>query len=312
MTFAQRFKQIGKEIEWWIREIRLTPKVFHQYGTRFPTCITFQDTDIHIYIDPKDRRARKQILFDLIRDRQHRNSRFWKDFVAHVRPTTALDIGANYGECVFSIKYPPNVKVIAIEANPKLMPSLRKSLHDHPSAPQIEVVNNLASDKSSPAIAFYLNRDSSGRSTAVRAIADDSPAVETVEVPAVRIDDILSRPSYRTDRLVFKVDVEGFEPKVLLGMIDTLQSVSLAVGYVEIDSEFLSRTGWTLEQYDRKILSSFQLYVPVDQKSLLLRKYDSLQTYRKKFGDDRIHTDLILLKNPKGLDWLPPAWQVIE
>lgn len=308
----QRAKRIGRELEWWLRELRVAPKVLRQYGTRFPTRVKLPGTEIHIHIDPTDRRARKKVLFDPIRGRLNRNGRFWRDFTVHIEPTTALDIGANYGECVFSIKYPPNVRVIAVEANPELMPHLLKSLHDHPSAAQIEVINSLVSDESARSVPFYLNRNSSGQSTAVASIAADSGAVDAVEVTAMRIDDIFSNAKYLPDKLVFKLDVEGFEPKVLLGMSGALRKASLAIGFVEVDSHFLSRSGWTIERYDREILSRFQLHVPVDKKSLVLRKYDSLSAYRRSFGKGRIHTDLILVRNPKGLDWLPPAWRVAE
>ncbi len=305
-------KKIGKELEWWLRELRLAPEVLRQYGTRFPKRVKLPGTEIHIHIDPADRRARKQVLFDLIRGRVHRNSRFWRDFILHTGPTTALDIGANYGECVFSMEYPQNVRVVAVEANPELMPHLLKSLHDHPSAAQIEVINALVSDKSTNSVAFYLNRNSSGQSTAVASIAADSGEVEPVEIASIRIDDIFSNAKYRPDKLVFKVDVEGFEPNVLRGMNGALREASLAVGYVEIDSHFLSRTGWKIDRYDEEIISAFQLYIPVDQKSLVLREYDSLGAYRQSFGEGRIHTDMILVKNPTAFDWLPPAWQLAQ
>lgn len=308
----QAVKKIGRELEWWLRELRLAPKVLRQYGTRFPTRVKLPDMEIYIHINPSDRRARKQVLFDLMRGRSHRNSRFWRDFVHHIKPNAALDIGANYGECAFGMEYPPNVRVFAVEANPELTPYLLKSLDDHPSRDQIQVINKLVSDETVQRVPFFLNRASSGQSTAVASIAADSGVVEAVEVAAVRVDDILGGTGARPDKLVFKVDVEGFEPKVLTGMSDTLERASLAAGYVEMDSCFLSRSGWTTERYDREIISGFQLYVPMDQKSLVLKRYESLAAYRRTFGGDRIHVDLILVKNPQSLDWLPPAWQLAQ
>lgn len=306
----QSVKKIGREFEWWLRELRLAPKVLRQYGTRYPTRVKLPDMEIYIYIDPWDRRARKQLLFDLIRGRSHRNSRFWRDFVDHIDPDAALDIGANYGECVFGTMYAPGVRVFALEANPELIPYLLESRDDHPSKSQIEVMNNLVSDKAVRSVPFFLNRASSGRSTAVAAIASDSGTVEAVDVAAVRVDDILANAGLRPEKLVFKVDVEGFEPRVLIGMKDTLEKASLAVGYVEIDSRFLSRSGWTIERYDSEIIRDFELYVPVDQKSLVLKHYDSLTAYRKTFGGQRIHTDLVLVKNIQAREWLPTAWQL--
>jgi hypothetical protein len=99
---------------------------------------------------------------------------------------------------------------------------------------------------------------------------------------------------------------------VLRGMSGTLGKSALAVGYVEIESHFLSRTGSTIERYDEEIISGFQLYTPVDQKSLLLKEYDSLGTYKRSIGQGRIHTDMILLRNPKAFDWLPPAGHLAQ
>jgi hypothetical protein len=73
----QAVKKIAKELEWWLRGLRLAPEVLRQYGTRFPTRVKLPGRDIHIHIGPADRGARKQVLLDLIRGRVDPNRRYF-------------------------------------------------------------------------------------------------------------------------------------------------------------------------------------------------------------------------------------------
>ena len=95
----------AKEIEWWLRELWLSPRVWRRYRTLRPHKVALPDVDAQIHIDPSDRRARKKLLYDPLRGRTNRNVRFWRDFCATLEPDLALDIGANYGECIFSTDY---------------------------------------------------------------------------------------------------------------------------------------------------------------------------------------------------------------
>ncbi|OOZ37676.1 FkbM family methyltransferase [Solemya velesiana gill symbiont] len=122
----------------------------------------------------------------------------------------ALDIGVNYGECFLSTIYSPETKILAIEANPYLVPYLNKSIHAHPSRNQMSVINALATDTPQEHTEFFINNDWSGGSTAIESIAqDDSSNTERVGTKSIRIDNLVTDNDINTSCIVFKLDVEG-------------------------------------------------------------------------------------------------------
>ena len=305
-----RAKAIGQSIEALIREVRFAPRVLHRFGTLRPSQVTLPETGAAIHFDPADRRARKKLLFDTVRDRIGRNVTFWREAVEHLAPEIALDVGANYGECVFSMVYPAGTRAVAIEANPQLLPYLQRSKVAHPDREKIEIVNVIAANESTPDAEFFINPKRSGESTALPSIANDAPGSIHVTVEATTIDALFAARDLRPDCLVFKLDVEGFETRVFQGMTGVLDTTEIIVGYVEVDSHYLSRSGWDMDRYDREILSRFELFVPIDRQSMRLEKISSLRSLRDQSARRRLHTDLVVVKRPAGYDWCPPQWQL--
>ena len=129
-----KIKALGKEVEWYLRLWRLAPALLRQYGTLRPERVHLPQSRHAVYIDTGDRRAIKRILLDAVRGRYPVNRRFWVDFVGTLEPEIALDVGANYGECVFAADYTDATRVFAFEANPALQPHLQRSREEHPSA----------------------------------------------------------------------------------------------------------------------------------------------------------------------------------
>lgn len=305
-------KKAGKLLEGLIREIRLAPRVFSKYHTLNPDRVEMPHAASPIYIDPADRRAKKKILFDSVRNRYSINRRFWVDFVSAMEPDVALDIGVNYGECIFSPVYPNKVTAIGFEANPALFSHLNKSLGDHPSASNIQLVNALVDEKPGAKVDFYINTDWSGGSTAIASIADDTPGARKIQVDTQSVDAVLREKNKSPDVLVFKIDVEGFEPQVLLGMRETLDHARLFAGFIEVDTRFLEKTGWPPERYDREILNRFDLYTQASRKSLVFEKIDSLDSYCQAHADKKKHFDLLVFKKDVLPESLPEAWSLQE
>lgn len=124
-----------------------------------PEVVSIPHAAGRFHINPHDERARKKLIFDAVRNRYSINRRFWNDFIAAVQPDLALDIGTNYGECIFSPTYPDNTRAIAFEANPELVGYLEKTRHDHPSMNQIEVINALVGKEPSGQLGIVLIRE---------------------------------------------------------------------------------------------------------------------------------------------------------
>lgn len=297
---------LGRTVERWWRERRLGAKAARVYGTRFPERVVLPETGIHLCIDPRDPRARKQILFDGLRGRVHRNARFWREACALTAPELCLDVGANFGECGLGMQYPPDVRVLVMEANPALIPHLESSRLLHPDAGRIEIVHALMGAANGPAQALYVNAVSSGRSTAVASMTEDGSFAAPVMVAARSVDSLLAERSLTPKALLFKVDVEGFEPVVLAGMARTLADSKRAVGYVEFDTVFLEQAGCSLAEYDRH-LHGLRIHLLLPGKGIRMRPWPSLVAVREALEGRHLHTDMVLLRGDVDL---PREWFV--
>ncbi len=117
------------------------------------------------------------------------------------------------------------------------------------------------------------------------------------------------------ESLVFKVDVEGYEPYVLLGMKNTINGVKNAFGFAEFDSGFLKKSGWTADKYQDEALFQFDLYVPVKKNSTQFKKITSLADYCQQRSKTlkpgkSIHFDLLLIKKGSDITLLPKDWSL--
>jgi FkbM family methyltransferase len=182
---------------------------------------------------------------------QPRITLFWAAALRILNPTLVLDIGANYGEIALSAKYSANSKIHLFEPNPILTPFLLKSIDSHINSNYIELHTELVSDKSGFQD-FFVDEKWSGTSSAIGPISDDenkfkgigSELFRKISVASIKIDDIFANVgALSEERLLFKIDVEGFESNVICGMQRTLDSVGTFLGVLEFDKQFLWRAG---------------------------------------------------------------------
>ncbi|HER34262.1 MAG: FkbM family methyltransferase [Halothiobacillaceae bacterium] len=299
-------KGIGKEFEWYLRLWRLAPALLRQYGTLKPDRVRLPRSRHVVYIDTDDRRAMKRILLDAVRGRYPINRRFWVDFVQALDPGLALDVGTNYGECVFATDYGAGTQVYAFEANPTLHQYLQRSKESHSSAERIHLVNALVDERPRGAVPFFVNTRWSGGSTAVQEVAEEISGRREVRVETISIDSVLADWIGQVDTLVFKMDIEGFEPFALKGMARLLDSVETAVGFVEVDLRFLEKSGWTPAAYDEAVLDGFRLFVSDGDSETRFREVPSLSAHVRH--DSQLHFDLLLIKGwPQRL---PEGWEL--
>lgn len=309
--------RIKKNIEGAVRWLRLGPALLRHYGSLTPRRSRIPGSDRFVHIDMKDRRAVKRILFNSVRGRVPLNVPFWQDFVAALDPDLVVDIGANYGECVFSTVYAPNAHVFAFEANPDLVEYLSRSRAEHPSSRNITLVNAMVDESPRQNSDFYVHKRWSGGSKAV--VDRDNPRdFRSVNVPVVSVDSVVMSRAISAERLVFKIDVEGFEPQVIKGMRTLLDRAEVAVGLVEFDLDALQESGWSLEEYD-DLLASFQIFVPEKLKgSSVLAEGGQIPGFievysLKDFFSTRpevSHFDLILSKRGRVPKSVPAGWRL--
>lgn len=158
-------------------------------------------------VDQGDLRARRLHIRSGSLDRPA--ARIWSELCERVRPTVLLDIGCNYGEISFSRTYEVAREIHLVEANPSLHRHLKRTL-DRCGDRRFVLHRGAASDREEVRRLRVLTR-SSGLST----LRDGAPG-RAVAVRTFRLDERITLRPY--DRLVFKIDVEGHELRVLRGM----------------------------------------------------------------------------------------------
>jgi FkbM family methyltransferase len=133
----------------------------------------------------------------------------WRRLVGEVRPTVAIDVGANYGEVAFSTSYYGLRELHLVEPNPAVLPWLRKTIAaasgDYPGT---VLHAGAASDRRGTA-RLYLHEHTGVASLRV-------PNTRGVEVECFRLDERIRLRD--DDSVLFKIDVEGHEQAALEGM----------------------------------------------------------------------------------------------
>ncbi len=299
-----------KRFEKAFKEAYLTPLTLLRYGTLRPQKARLHGSPHWIYIDPSDPCAIKKVVHEPLRGKVSDNLVFWRDFTAHLRPNLIVDVGLNYGECLFGTDYGPEVRMFGFEANPRLIPHLEKSRESHPAGERMKITNCLVSDVAADDVPFLVNPDWSGSSSAVRELNDRPEAIE-FKLPARTIDSVVPAETAAGARLLFKMDIEGYESRALKGFVETLERVSLAVGFIEFDGQYIRWAGEDPNDYLGWLQQRFRTYRLVSIKAKALREIQRFEELPKLHGDpNRVHVDLVLVSRDAGDGWLAPGWTI--
>jgi hypothetical protein len=120
-----------KRLEKAVKTACLTPLTLARYGTAKPRKARLHGSPHWIHIDPDDPCAIKKVVHEPLRGKVSDNLVFWRDFNRHLAPGLIVDVGMNYGECLFGTDYGRESRLYGFEANPRQMPPLENSRRDH-------------------------------------------------------------------------------------------------------------------------------------------------------------------------------------
>ncbi|MCM3667980.1 FkbM family methyltransferase [Mesobacillus maritimus] len=256
---------------------------------KLPSRIEFPSTTV-LYVNPDENRGRALLISGGVT--QSRVKHFWEKAVHRYSPDLILDVGVNYGECMFSTIYPKHCKIIGIEANHHLLKYLHQSKVEHPNQEQMTIIHALAADKEDEQKDFFIDRHWSGTSSASYKPAHQM--IETIPVRTMKIDSLLKEEN-GFQRILFKVDVEGYEAFVLKGMSEILKQCQVAIGMIEFNSVYLSKSGVNPEEFYDYLQFHFKIYVYITEYDLREASGLSYTALSNLFEKDYIHTDFILV-----------------
>lgn len=245
-----------------------------------------------IYVNSNENRGRALLISGGIT--QNRLFYFWEKSIETWHPDLVIDVGVNYGECIFSTSYPEHTKIYGVEANHHLLEYINRSKEKHPNNRQITIIHALASDKEDEQKEFYIDQHWSGTSSA--SYMPSHNRIEMVAVRTITIDSLFAH-DMTSGKVLFKVDVEGYEAFVLNGMSELLKKCDSAIGFIEFDSEYIEKSGIAADEFFMFLQENFTIYIYIEDDTLLKAnsiKYENLQII---LGSSYIHTDMILLTN---------------
>lgn len=245
-----------------------------------------------LYVNPTENRGR--ILYMTGGMTQPRLNLFWNQAVATFRPSLVVDVGVNYGECLFSVTYPKRCHVIGIEANPNLLPYIERSKKVHPNRKRIQTVYAMASDEEHEEQSFYIHEYWSGLSSASLGKANVPKHYKQHFIASITIDSLLGKHSLHKEKILFKIDVEGHEEKVIKGMLQSIEHCPQMLGFMEYDSKYLAKSGTDANAFLEFLQERFDLYVYLNNQELVRFGQISLGKLQKLFKKQNIHTDIIL------------------
>ncbi|WP_230128600.1 FkbM family methyltransferase [Bacillus sp. CECT 9360] len=266
--------------------------------TKIPNKIVLPSSNI-LYVNPDENRGRALLISNGIT--QKRLTHFWQNAVELYNPDLIIDVGVNYGECIFSATYSPHAKLYGIEANRHLLKYIKQSRDVHPNRSQIKIINAFASDKDDEQTPFFIDKHWSGTSSA--SYIPSHNMIEKAEVKSLTIDSLL-KEKQTADSILFKIDVEGHEAFVLNGMTDLFENSASALGLIEFNSEYIEKSGMQIDEFWAFLKTYFFVYVYKENNTVI--KIDNLNhdNLQNIFGSAYIHTDLILVTDEKIMDLL--------
>lgn len=257
--------------------------------TKIPSTITLPSRNV-IYVNNAENRGRALLISDGIT--QSRVTEFWGKAVESYKPTLVLDIGVNYGECIFSTKYERDTTIVGIEANKYLIDYIERSRQRHVNGNQINIIHAFAGEKVKEDQAFFIDTHWSGASSGVQ--ISEKNSIEKTEVPAITVDSLFDTEALSNQRLLFKIDVEGYEFMVMKGMRKLLSNCHEVLGIVEFDSRYLEKAGVNLDSYMEFLGEYFEIQFYDMDNQLKKLSSNSISELQKGFGAEHVHTDLIV------------------
>jgi FkbM family methyltransferase len=239
-----------------LRAVVDAARLMRRYGTPHPTSVRLRHSGNTLFVNPREARGKAVLL--CFANGQPCVKNAWHTAIEKLQPTIVVDIGVNYGELLFDARYAPETFVLGVEANESLRPWIERSRSQHPNSQQIRLAFAFASNELQATHTFYIDPESSGRGSGIA--REGKTNLIPVQVPTVTIDSFVAERAdedLASQRLLFKIDVEGYEPFVVGGMSRLLRCCRQKVGILEFNTNLMRTAGIDAQQYMKTLASHF-------------------------------------------------------
>lgn len=243
----------------------------------------------NIVLNLSDIRAVKLLTRRRLSNASNKLIEYWNKTVKEFLPDIVIDVGTNYGEAIFSANYLDGTQIFGIEANPRLIPFIEESRSQHINKHQIKILNAIASFKAEENVTFYIDKDYSGESSQVK--MSDNREYESICVQSIVIDDLFRNVDLRNKKILFKIDVEGFEYDVIRGMKTIINQATAVKGYIEIDNKYLKKSQTDINEYINFLDSTFDIFSIEEGTHQKITKGFLLTALE---SDESIHLDIVV------------------
>ena len=104
--------------------------------------------------------------------------------------------------------------------------------------------------------------------------------------------------------MVFKIDVEGFEPWVLVGMKELIAKSECMISIIEFNPKLILLSGWSPQAFLNDLKVKFEIYA-LHQIDGSIRLMDNgFEQIEKIIGSQKFEINLLLVKKcNKNNDW---------
>lgn len=239
---------------------------------------------LKMYLDPRDIAVVPHLALDTIWE--HRITAAWLAVVqSH---DTVIDIGANFGyfgALAAQRTDKKHSKIVMFEANPHLLPYLRKTLSVNWLNEQSVVENYAIADKPGEVV-LNLLKDYIGSSSIQTAEQLDTymhnkmylETQEKIPVQAVTLDDYCKDKGIKTVDLI-KMDIEGYEELAYKGMRKIIKVSPNATLFVEFTKDGYEKP----EEFYEQMLADFGHVYVIDDDGYITKPKDA--SYKAIIGD---------------------------
>lgn len=160
----------------------------------------------------------------------------------------------------------------------------------------MEVLFQLMTDGEIGEEEFFVDKKWSGGSTAgLDADSFDELRYGKIVVPKCSVDFVLRDKKVAVGSLFFKIDVEGYESRVLSGMQHALAGAERFLGFVEFNGDMVKRSGEDVASYWKNLTESFAVFA-IDRSNEWRRVDDLAFAQFAAFCGKHFHTDLVLTR----------------